>query len=191
MALAWITHRTEQAVINIRAGRWAPTKAAIGDLLFALRSGKLIAHGMFEGERIPNPIETAVWSTFEIVIKWKKFTGHMSLLTSGTPVVIVQRMSPPHTRLLDVMVPAAKVRKLWPAAKRTGVAEKRCQEYLVTEMKRSLDRAPTPKSHFLADCQARFPGLSKRGFERVRAKAIRLTGAVGWGKAGRRSKSSQ
>ena len=69
MALAWITSRTEQAVLNIKDGRWAPIKAAIRDLLTALRSGKLIAHGMFEGERIPHPIETAVWSTFEIVVK--------------------------------------------------------------------------------------------------------------------------
>ena len=61
MALAWITYRTEQAVINIKGDTgWAPTEAAIRDLLSALRPGKLIAHGMFEGERIPHPIETAV-----------------------------------------------------------------------------------------------------------------------------------
>ena len=69
MALAWITYRSEQDVVDIKHGRWAPTKAAIRDLLSALRSGKLIAYGMFEGERIPHPIETAVWSTFEIVAK--------------------------------------------------------------------------------------------------------------------------
>jgi hypothetical protein len=101
MALAWITYRTEQAVINIKGDAgWAPTKAAIRDLLSALRSGKLIAHGMFEGERIPHPIETAVWSTFEIVIEPMMFVGHMFLPTSGTPVVIAQRMGPPQTQLL-------------------------------------------------------------------------------------------
>jgi hypothetical protein len=192
MALAWITYRTEQAVINIKGDAgWAPTKAAIRDLLSALRSGKLIAHGMFEGERIPHPIETAVWSTFEIVIEPMMFVGHMFLPTSGTPVVIAQRMGPPQTQLLSPTVPAAKIRKLWPAAKRTAAAAMRCQEYLLTEMKRSLDRAPKPKPDFLADCQARFPGLSMRGFERAWANAIRLTGAVGWSKAGRRRKTSQ
>ena len=50
MAIAWITYRTERAVNNIKYGRWTPTKAAIRDLLSALRSGNLIAHGMFEGE---------------------------------------------------------------------------------------------------------------------------------------------
>ena len=70
MTLAWITYRTERAVINIKYGRWTPTKAAIGDLLSALRSGRLVAHGMVEGDRIPRPIETAVWSTFEIVVSW-------------------------------------------------------------------------------------------------------------------------
>jgi hypothetical protein len=54
MALAWITYRTEQAIINIRGGRWAPTEMAIRDLLSELRSGKLIAHGLFQGERIPH-----------------------------------------------------------------------------------------------------------------------------------------
>lgn len=162
MALAWITYRTEQAVINIKGDTgWAPTEAAIRDLLSALRSGKLIAHGMFEGERIPRPIETAVWSTFEIVIESMMFVGHMFLPTSGTPVVIAQRMGRPQTQLLSPTVPAAKIRKLWPAAKRTAAAAMRCQEYLLTEMKRSsLDRAPKPKPDFLADCQARFPGLS-------------------------------
>ena len=79
MALAWITFRTEQAVLNIKNGRWAPTKAAIRDLLSTLRSGRLIAHGMFEGERIPHPIEPAIWSTFEIVVKSKMFPGQMFL----------------------------------------------------------------------------------------------------------------
>jgi len=189
MALAWITYRTEQAVINIKGDRgWAPTQAAISGLLSALRSGKLIAHSMFEGEPIPHPIETAVWSTFEIVVEPMMFVGHMFLPTSGTPVVLAQRMGPPQTRLLSPTVPAAKVTKLWPAAKRTAAAETRCQDYLVTEMNRSPNRAPKPRSEFLTDCQARFPGVSERGFGRAWANAIKLTGAVGWSKAGRRRK---
>jgi hypothetical protein len=190
MALAWITFRTEQAVLNIKNGKRAPTKAAIRDLLSALQSGTLIAHGMFEGERIPHPIEAAVWSTFEIVVKPKMFLGQMFLATSGTPVVIAQRMGPPKTRLLSATVPAAKVWKLWPAAKRTTAAETQCQKYLITEMNRSPDRSPKSKRDLFEVCHARFQGLGKRGFERARANAIRLTGAVGWGQAGRRRKSS-
>jgi hypothetical protein len=191
MALAWITCPTEQAVINIKHGRWGPTKAGIRDLHSALRASKLIAHGMFEGERIPHPIETAVWSTFEIVVRRMVFAGHTFLATLGTAVVIAQRMGRPKTRLLSVTVPAAKVKKLCPAAKQTAAAEARCLEYLATQMRRSLDRAPKSKRDFLADdCQARFPGLSKRGFERAWADAIKLTGAVGWSKAGPRPKSS-
>jgi hypothetical protein len=100
MALAWITYRTEQAVIKITHGRWAPTETAISDLLSALRSGKLIAHGLFEGERTPHPIETALWSTFEIVVKQTMFAGHMVLPTSGygeedrlsaNPIVMLHR----------------------------------------------------------------------------------------------------
>ena len=190
MALAWITYRTEQAVINIKGDAgWAPTKAAIRDLLSALRSGKLIAHGMFEGERIPHPIETAVWSAFEIVVKPMMFLGHMSPPTSGTPVVIVQRMGPPQTRLLSATVPAAKVRKLWPAARASIAAEMRCQAYLVAEMRRSPERQPKSKRNFFADCQARFAGLSERAFERAWANATRATGVAGWGRPGRRSTS--
>jgi hypothetical protein len=180
MALAWITHRTEQDVVDYR--RRALTKAAIRDLLSALRSGKLTAHGMFEGERIPHPIETAVWSDFEIIVKSMTLAG-------GAPVVMARRMGLPQTRLLSATVPAAKIRKLWPAARQTAAAEARCREYLATQMKQSLDRAPKPKHDFLADHQARFPGLSKRGFERAWADAIRLTGAVDWSKAGRRRTS--
>jgi hypothetical protein len=94
-------------------------------------------------------------------------------------------MGTPQSRLLSATVPAAKVRKLWPVAKQTAGATARCQEYLLTEMKRSPDRSPKSKSDLLADCQARFPGLSERGFERARANAIRQTGAVGWGKKSR------
>src|SRR6266550_4390251 len=85
MALAWILYRSEQEV-DIKHGRRPHIREAICDLLSALRSGKLIAYGMFEGERIPHPIETAVWSTFEIVVKSRMFTGHIFLPTSGTPV---------------------------------------------------------------------------------------------------------
>jgi len=190
MALAWITYLTEQAVTNVRGGRWAHTRAAIRELLSALRSGKLIAHGIVDGERILHPVETAVWSNFEIVDKPKMFLGHMSPPTSGRSTIVARRIGPPHTRLLDITVPAAKVRKLWPA-KRTAAAETRCQNYLIAEMKRSLDRAPKAKSELLADCQARFQGLSERGFERAWANAMRLAGAFGWSKAGRRRKSSQ
>jgi hypothetical protein len=191
MTLAWITSRTEQAIINIRGGRWAPSEKAIRDLLSELRSGKLIAHGLFQGERIPHPIETAVWSSFEIVVRRMMFAGHISPPTSGRTTIIAQRMGSPHTRLLDIALPAAKVRKLWPAAKRTAAVQTRCQEYLVTEMNRSPGRAPKPKRELLADCLAHFQGLSERGFERAWANAIKLTGAVGWSKAGRRRKSSQ
>jgi hypothetical protein len=138
---------------------------------------------MFEGERIPHPIETAVWSNFEIVVKTMRFSGHTSLM----PVVIAQRMGAPRTRLLSATVPAAKVKKLWPAAKRTAAAEKQCLEYLITEMKQSLDRAPKPKRDFLADCQARFPGLSERGFERAWAKAKKLSDPAGAGLGGARN----
>jgi len=190
MALAWITYRTEQVFINFMDRTLGPTKAAIRDLLSALRCGKLIAHGAFEGERIPHPIETPVWSSFEIVIKPRMFAGRMFVRTLGMPVVIARRMGPPQTRLLSATVPAAKVRKLWPAAKRTVAAEKGCEQHLVTEMMRSPDRAPKSKADFLADCQARFPGLSERAFERAWADAIKRTGAVSWSKAGRRRKSS-
>ncbi len=186
MTLAWIAYRTETAVMNIRSGRWAPNRGAIRELLSALRSGRLAAHGMFEGERIPRPTETAVWSNFEIVVEPMWFSGHASRM----PIVIAQRMGAPRTRLLSATVPAAKVKKLWPAAKRTAAAETRCEGYLVTELKRSLDRAPKPKRDFHADCQAHFPGLSKRGFERAWARAKALSGASGWGRAGRPGKSS-
>jgi hypothetical protein len=158
-------------------------------LLSALRSGKLIAHGMFESERTPHPLETAVWSTLEIVVKSTMFAGHMRLPASGKSVVIARGMGPPRTRLLSATVPAAKVRKLWPAAKRTAAAAMQCRKYLVVEMKRSPDRAPQPKPQILAGCQARFPGLSERGFDRAWTDAIAQTGSVGWRKAGRRRKS--
>jgi hypothetical protein len=45
MGLIWITYGSEEAVISLK-GKWTPTSAAIRDLLSALRSGKLIAHGM-------------------------------------------------------------------------------------------------------------------------------------------------
>jgi hypothetical protein len=187
MALAWIAHRTVAAVSNIKSGRWAPTKASIHELLSALRAGKLPSHGLFEGERIPHPIETAVWANFEIVAKPMRFIGHPSLM----PIVIAQSLGAPRTRLLFTTVPAAKVRKLWPLAKRTAAAETQCREYLVTAMRRSPDRQPKPQRDFLADCQERFPGLSERAFERAWANAKILTGAAGWGRPGRRSGSSR
>jgi hypothetical protein len=191
MALAWITYRSRQAVIDIKYGKWTPSKIAIVELLSALRSGKLIAHGMLDHEPVPHTIETAVWSSLEIKIKRKIFAGHGHLPTAGIPVVIAHRNGHPRVQLLHVTVPAAKVRNLWPAAKRTAAAEVRCLEYLVTEMKRCLDRAPKRKRDFLTDCQRRFPGLSARAFERAWDQGINQSGAVKWRKAGRPPKSSQ
>jgi hypothetical protein len=175
MSLAWITYRTEQAVIDIKEGTWAPAGTAIRDLLSALRSGKLIGHGLFEGEPIHHTIETAVWSTFEITVEHT---------VSAEPIVIARSTVLPRTQLLGVTVPAAKVRNLWPRRNPTAVAQKRCLEYLDSEMRRCSDRSPKPKAEFLADCQTRF-AVSARGFNRAWAEAIRQTGAVGWGKSGR------
>jgi uncharacterized short protein YbdD (DUF466 family) len=180
MSLAWITYRTEQAVSDIKQGTWQPTGVAISDLLSALRSGKLLAHGLFEGEQIPHSIEVAVWSPFEIVVQHT---------VSGAPLVIARSTIAPHTQLLGVTVPAAKVRKLWPTARPTVVAATRCRNYLVAEMRRLPDRAPKPKAEFFRDCQARF-AVSERGFERAWAYAITETGAVGWKQPGRRRKLS-
>jgi hypothetical protein len=188
MVLAWMTYRTEQAVANIKYGRWTPTKLAIGDLLTALRSGSLVAHGRFEGEQIPHPLETVIWSTFEIVVRRIKF-AKMFLPSTGTPIAPARRISSPQTQLLDVTLPAAKVRTLWPATRLNAAAETHCQAYLVTEMNRSPGRAPKSKAQLLKECQARFSGLSERGFERAWGYGIKQTGAVGWGKAGRPRKS--
>jgi hypothetical protein len=100
-------------------------------------------------------------------------------------------MGSPQTQLLGVTVPAASVKKLWPAARLNAAAETRCQEYFVTEMKRNPGRAPKPKTELLKECQARFSGLSERGFERAWAGGIRQTGAVDWGKGGRPRKAGQ
>jgi hypothetical protein len=189
--LARIIYRTEQAFIVNNDGSGPCRKAAIRDLLSALRSGKLKAHGMFEGEQIPHPIDTAVWCAFEVVVKPTMVPGYRAFFPSlGTPIVIARRMGPPQTRLLGVTVPAAKVRQLWLVAKRNVAAETGCQKYLIAEMMRSPDRAPRSKADFLADCQARFPCLSARGFDWAWADAIKRTDAVCWSKAGPRGKSS-
>lgn len=184
MALTWIAYRTETAVGTIKSGRWVPTEGAIRELLAALRAGRLVAYGLFEGERVPHPIDTAVWANCEIVVKPMRFVGHPSRM----PIVIVQRRGTLQTRLFATTVPAAKVRRLWPLGRRTALAENRCQRFLVTAM-RSSDRAPKPKREIRADCQARF-GVSARGFERAWAEAMRLTDAAGWGRPGRPSRAS-
>jgi hypothetical protein len=184
MALVWIAYRTETAVGTIRSGRWMLTKAVIRELLSALRAGRLVAYGLFEGERIPHLIDTAVWVNCEIVVKWMRFTSHLSFM----PIVIAHRVGAPQIRLLFVTVSAAKVRRFWPFGRRTAAAETRCRAYLTAAMRRSAERQPKPKREFLADCQAGFPGLSERGFERAWAKAKSSSGAAGWGKAGRPSR---
>jgi len=191
MALVWIACRNAQSVVDIKTAKWVPTKEAIGDLLAALRSGKLVAHGTFDGEGKPTRLETAVWSGFEIIVKPLMFAGDMHLPTLGKPVIIARRMGSPRTRINSVTVPAARVRKLWPAARPTAASEAKCREDLATEMKRSAGCPPKPKPEFLEDCRARFPGLGERGFERAWAAAIKLTGAADWSKPGRPRKSSR
>src|SRR5207248_2465056 len=134
-------YRTETAVGDIESGNWPPNNKSIRGLLSALRAGRLPSHGMFEGERTPHAIETAVWANFEMIVKPMRFIGHPWFM----PIVIAQRMGAPRTRLLDVTVPAAKVRKLWPAARASIAAEMRCQAYLVAEMRRSPERQPKSK----------------------------------------------
>jgi len=188
MALAWIICRTDQAVTNVR--RWAPGMPAIRDLLSHLRAGKLIARGMFKGELITHPIDAAEWATLEIVVKRMIFAGP-GLFLAQMPIAIARSLDSSHTPLLRVTLPKVKIRKLWPPAKLAAAAETQCREHLVAEMQRYPDRAPRSKPRFLADLQAAFQGLSKRGFNRAWSDAINQTGTLGWRKAGRRRKSSQ
>ena len=62
-----------------------------------------------------------------------------------------------------------------------------CCVWLAGHMRRSLERTAKSKSDWLKDAEAKFPGLSKRAFERAWSAAKSETGAANWGKPGRKS----
>jgi hypothetical protein len=52
---------------------------------------------------------------------------------------------------------------------------------------RESPEAPGSKKQVRAEAQEQFPGLGKNAFDRAWANAIVDSGAIAWGKAGRRS----
>ena len=176
MVLAWITHRAVEAVEAAARGSLTTTKFDIADLTEQLRSDALRARGLYEDDKAPHDIDPADWWTLKIEVKRAFFAGVSFAGTNGTAAIRL------HDRILveGVTLPAAKVKRLWPAKSRMTrqrAAEKECRNHLIKAARESLDRQPGRIEDLLRDCQARFSGLSGRAFLRARKAAIKETGA--------------
>jgi hypothetical protein len=192
MALAWIAHRTRDAVESVARGCWTTTHSAIAELVAELRSGKLPARGLFAGEKIPHAIDPADWLVYEIQVDHQFFLGHGFFPTHGTPVVQFRKRSFSHADLLHVTLPAHVVKRLWPASTSkkpaSARAEKQCRDHLFEFMQASPKHRPHTKANYLQESQGKFEGLSERGFARAWKDAIKSSGA-NWDTAGAPKKS--
>ena len=195
-ALAWITHRSAEDLDD--RGHWSFAPEAIDRLTDALRSGRLPARGLFEGESgFPRAIDKEEWATLTIRISRKMFTGYF--FAGGPPMPVLKVVSTvrprsaagvPIARVPEVdgvTVPAATVRKVWPSVKiRTSKAETECRKWLAEQMRKSPAQQPKTKSSY----RKQQPSLGDRAFNRAWKGALAEVKPKGWGKAGRPQKSS-
>lgn len=61
---------------------------------------------------------------------------------------------------------------------------RKCKDWLVAEMRKSLTERVYPKKKFLQEAQRTFQGISKRAFQNIWSEAIKESGASAWAKAG-------
>ena len=70
-------------------------------------------------------------------------------------------------------------------------AEEKCLHWMAQLLQEFPDRAPKPLKTLAEEAISRFPGLSKRGFERCYVGAQLQTGNRNWSRPGAPSKSPQ
>jgi hypothetical protein len=211
-ALAWITLPTPENVEAASRGYGVIDHHAVTKLTSALRLARrgLAATGLFEGEKFARKIDREMWGALKIVIEHKLFLNHIHPDSRGdgskssTSTIrfvtvrskIAQRLEPGldtgihrarHAAIDGVTIPRATVMQLFPAqVKRlTAKIETDCRGYLLQLMKDTPYSSPKPKDDIWADCRNKFPGLSRRAFDRQWSISISETGAS-WNSQGRR-----
>jgi hypothetical protein len=85
----------------------------------------------------------------------------------------------------EFTVPARRVRQLWPKSPSAKAANE-CWAWLEQLAKDHPDRQPQLKPQLWKEAKRRWPSLSKRGFNRGWAKAVRA--AAGWTRPVRRGR---
>jgi hypothetical protein len=151
---------------------------ALPELVTALRSGRLVlvmtTRDSHDGR--------VTWRG-ELAAHW--FSDYLSLqLVEGEAKLVPTRtLVGFHEGVFTV--PAQRVRRLWPKSPSVK-AENECWAWLEQLAKDHPDRQPQPKPQLWKEAKRRWPSLSKRGFNRGWAKAVRA--AAGWARPMRRGR---
>jgi hypothetical protein len=164
-AAEWDLNRAFRYVAKLRG-----PQEALPELVAALQSGRLTivmtTRGDYDGR--------VTWRG-ELAAHW--FSDYLSLHLIEGRARLVQTRALVGFHESEFTVPAQRVRRLWPTSP-SAKAEAECWTWLEQLAKDHLDRPPKPKSDLWKEAKQRWPGLSKRGFDRGWVKAVRA--AAGW-----------
>jgi len=181
----WVIERTPAAVNGLSID-----EERLFDILpeihAALSDGEISVFANTKADPVPRELPAETWSVYELVVEEKNGMIRIFPLSPNSADY--------EQHLLNVRVKRDSVLRRWPASSSaptparptTAGAENQCRRWLVAMMKKAPTQ-PTPKAAALEEALAKFPGLSKRAFDRAWSAAIRETDAQKWAAPGRRS----
>ena len=158
-----------------------------------LESGGLIVQGVSPQTTALSTLPSDFWSQPHVYINLESGDLHYSPKCEDEPLLIMRqpnfRQAGAHLVLPSApFPPATKKVERQPSAKAPAALE--CRNWLILDMRASLETKPRPKAAYFEEALARWGSrLSKDAFDRAWAEALDETGAK-WGKAGRPPKSS-
>ena len=84
-----------------------------------------------------------------------------------------------------LQVRKSEILRRWPRPEATVRSETACMQWLADRMRQNPTARPKSKTAFWNEACQQFAGLGRRQFGRAWDRAIGMTGATGWSKAGR------
>jgi len=181
----WVIERTPAAVNGLSIDE-EELFEILPEIQSALSDGEILVFANTKTDPVPRELPPETWSVYELVVEEKN--GLLRIFP------LSQDSSDYEQHLLNVRVKRDSVLQRWPASSSaatpvrptTAGAENQCRRWLVAMMDKQPTQ-PTPKAVVLEEALAKFPGLSKRAFDRAWTAAIRETDAQKWAAPGRRS----
>src|SRR5262249_30374475 len=183
-AARWVIERTPQAVDGLSIDE-EKLFEILPEIHATLSAGEVSVFANTNNDPVPRELPAETWSVYELVVEERNGLIRIFPMCSSS--------LDNEQHLLNVRVKSEDVRERWPATRTsqpvqptTVGQEKLCRRWLAAMMAQAPTQ-PKPKASTLEEALAKFPALSKRGFDRAWDSAIRETNAEKWRAPGRRS----
>jgi hypothetical protein len=180
----WVIERTPDSVNGLSINE-KKLFEVLDEIHEALSGGEISVFAHTTSDPVPSELPAETWSVYELIVEELNGLIRIFPLNSNS--------TDGEQHLWNLRLKRDDVLRRWPSDSdknatvqpTTTGAENQCRRWLTTLMN-DVPNDPQPKSIIWSKALAKFPKLSKRGFDRAWDQAVRAANAEKWRAPGRR-----